>query len=183
MGPLKLDFIVLAQPRSGTHMLAFALDSHPDINMRGEVQFNAYVDKWSGSGKIKGGICPSYGLNFAEANKAIVLTRDHILRRDSGRINIRNQVLHYFEPCSLVAETQPVYDNVCDIENQKTLLEAADSFNDKIILSYEDITKEMDGLSLSNHHSKLICDFLGVPVRRLVTKTYKAEIKNNAHQN
>ena len=86
-----LDFIILTVPRSGSHMLASALDSHPDICCIGEVGKRPLYD-WLGTsgGEIKGGIVDvPCRWQITPEHKVICLTRDpaEIARSKHSRLS------------------------------------------------------------------------------------------------
>lgn len=78
---LRYDFYIVTAPVSGSHMLASALDSHPDIQCRGEYGFKDYADDLGAvSKRVKGCITHIKHWNFrhvhqGDVDKFIVLGR------------------------------------------------------------------------------------------------------------
>lgn len=95
----EYDFYIVTDPHSGSHMLASALDSHPEIQCKGEVGWRDYSDTLGvNKGKVLGGITHSKAYNFTRENiklsdvsKVIVLLRgvsDRLLDFTRGKDRI-----------------------------------------------------------------------------------------------
>ena len=97
-----MKFCILTRPRSGSHMLASALDSHPEICCHGEYGMDKYplvlgkhpaeVQGWI----VQEPLMDKLGVDLDQFDKVIVLIRD--LER---RVEYRG--VHFQEPTTVVA--------------------------------------------------------------------------------
>jgi len=167
------DWIIASLPRSGTHMLGFALDSHPDLQCVGEPGSPRYQDRWSHSGRLRGAIIMQPFLEqHLDTPRIIALVRplpdllDAASRHDAP--------LHVFEP-GQVAKAKPVRDATIRRLTRQwvALIDALSALpRDQVLwLDYQQLTGGHDIRVLPD--SKRVQQFLGVEPRVLTVPTYK----------
>ena len=168
------DFYLLFLPRSGSHMLVSALNSHPQIDCSHSDQGH------SGDGDVKGHAqCCVTG----DIKKAIVLTRNSKDRMDSFFTDLAEKTgdNHVYKPG---VKTQRKYAEKCEnryLSQKKKgeyFLTLAEKIPDILVLKYEDLTKDKDIREIPEKYARQICDFLDVSQLPLTTKLYKPEVVN-----
>src|SRR5574343_1331919 len=170
------DFIILTLPRSGSHMLASALDSHPQISCEGEIwradkryPFLGAVRK-----QVHGGIL-MYGVkHYVDllGKKIICLLRDH----DERLRSLQNTgILHFLETTVVDKKSDMEIEHVVKEQaanrNSELLRFATD--NGALVLHYEDITEGKDVREISASIVAEICEFLGVNMAPMKTLFFK----------
>lgn len=173
-------FYILTKPRSGSHMLASALDSHPDIQCHGEAVYMPRMEsaKWLGKnpGRVEGWIAQydMFGpksvprLNINTPDKIIILTRDHT-RRIPHKVTHAHYVIPSIEQYEPDCSYAPVdYSPLFELAKHKPTL----------VLSYDDMTGNKDIRKLPQEYSDMVCDFLEVERAELTTRFYKPRVVN-----
>lgn len=169
----ELDFCLVALPRSGSHMLASALDGHPEIDCFGE--HRVPQDGTRHSQGIMGKLV--HGTPIPAASKYIFLYREPLAIQASRlRLN-RDGLLHeYREGDTIYArDTSRMPSGFIDAiraEREEVLAELEGT--DHIIVSYESLCAGQDTEALNAEQATRICRFLGVAERELRPKTRKA---------
>lgn len=171
-----MKFCILTRPRSGSHMLASALDSHPDIQCKGE-PYHPDRYPWLGEkpADIQGEIIhckyviKGY-INLDDYDKIIVLLRDLSKRKmykDEGKVR------HFTEPTTVERiDGHP-------IQPRHTVqdLMACVGDRDHTVINYEDLLnyRDRDIRVLPSGYGRHLCGFLGVEYQPLKTSFYKPE--------
>lgn len=177
---IETDFIILTLPRSGSHMLASALNSHPDICCLGELFRKPPLYDWLGTGNgITGGIVWPDNFNQVKTKKVIGLIRNPRDMAYSAVRKIGNDecyVDHALLPCSALSRDpgQKRIDSM--LRRSQALAKLLDKLPDALILTYEMITNNMDIRIVPVEISTRICSFLGVPPYLLQPRTYKPTV-------
>lgn len=170
-----MDFYILALPRSGSHMLASALDSHPDICCAGEIWRSKPLYDWLGSaaGRICGAIATfgPGGFELPSTAKIICLTRNTPDRVKSYK---NRDGLHWMEPTVLPAKEVVLDEATLAAREQyaKDLLLFAEK-SQRIVLDYDEITGGKDIREIPEAIGRQLCDFLGVEYHAMTPRFYK----------
>lgn len=139
---MEYDFYLLFLPRSGSHMLVSALNSHPEISCEHRDE-----DVEISEGKIKG-----RAMKFLQANqnkkKVIYLTRNK-----ADRLKSLKKMGLSESSTEKMQETQ------------------RKSLRDYIEISYEEITGNKNITEIPDKFSHAICEYLGVE-KRILKPTY-----------
>lgn len=165
------DFHVLFLPRSGSHMLVDALNSHPAIDCTHSDQGH------HGEGNLKG---HAQCVVNSKIKMAIVLTRNSKDRMDSFFTNIAEVAgdNHTKKPIKVKRQYPEKAENRYrnqEIKNIK-FREAASKLPNTLFLDYDDITGNQDIREIPKTYSHAICDFLGVERRILKTIFVKPQV-------
>ncbi len=176
-------FYILSFQKSGSHMLASALDSHPDIQCTGETE-GKY--KWLGSttGKVYGSIIHSGDVlkknnpraSIDDVEKIILLLRDHSKRQhDMGLKD------HYLSPTTVQKREQPQHfsKTLNKINKAQEDMKHHIKNKDHIVVDYDDLTNNKDIRIVDDFHTKLICDFLDVDICPLTPAFYRPNKESN----
>ena len=180
-----MKFIILAHQRTGTHLLATALNSHPDIVCSGEegeeIKENALV-----KGKIV-----MYNQLHGKFEDNIGLRIIHLLRdpRDTAISEIlndrdkeenENHDAHYYKK-------EPLRYSEIDEFYLKNKTEKIDGYMknvsevllplDYIEVRYEELTKGKEVRQIPKKPAKEILHFLGVKYKTLTTDLFKSPNK------
>lgn len=166
---MEYDFYIFTLPRSGSYMMASALDSHPNINCGGELfRKGVPLYGWLGSGNgIKGGIVNLINKQLIKNQKIIVLTRnpqDAIksldTQLDNGKYHAEsNNVSRVRSPGK---RSEKMY-----LNRVKEFEKECSKISNKLIVSYEEITNDESIDVIPEDIGKKICDFLKVDYRPL----------------
>jgi hypothetical protein len=170
-----MDFYILTFPRTGSHMLASALDSHPDINCVGEVWRDKPLYDWLGSGgKVNGGIIqPSQARSLPESTKMICLTRNP---QDIAISYLsKKKTLHAMGPSLLPATELPSCDLVGEQESRQLFLRESAKRYPHIVVDYNEITNGQDIREIPESIGRHICKFLNVEYHIMTPKFYKPQ--------
>ena len=156
---MKYSFIILGLPRAGTHMLASALDSHPEIACRlkdNQVVYAPYTGRvWTRLEEIP------------YAKKYIVIHRPFVERMRSFRYT---GFSHAYRPGSRPEEPRRARADFPDQDEE--LIEVAYQIK-ALQVHYSDLTGGLDCRQIPQGWSQIICDFLGVKRHILCPRTYK----------
>lgn len=167
-------FYLLFLPRSGSHMLVSALNSHPQIDCSHSDQGH------SGNGDVKGHAqcCVNGGIK-----KAIVLTRNSKDQMDSFFTDIADVVNdnHVYQPGVKInrrycAKAENRY--LSQKKKGEYFQTLAQKIPETLFLSYEEMTENKDIREIPEKFAKQICDFLDIDQLPLTTKLYKPEVVN-----
>ena len=163
---------IVTLPRSGAHMLATAINSHPDLSCYGELHgHNGELYQRNGDG----GIAHVMG-TVPEADKYIALVRDAADRELSW---MRTTSSHFFAPLTIDHEISNKNRTLPNAQkNQKLLAEFIEN-NECLVLHYNDITGNTDIREIPEKYGQQICKYLGVEYQPLVPVTYKIKILAN----
>lgn len=166
-----MKFCILTYPRTGSHMLASALDSHPDIQCKGEVGMEKYPELMGAhEARVQGCIVQNFQLKQVDVrafDKIIVLLRDTSVRTEYRGV-------HFLEPTT-------VNRSIRDASMEKPVVDhypilAAAMLRENLILSYEKITGNCDIREIPDPFMRQICSFLGVDPHPLRPIFYKPAI-------
>ena len=159
-----MDFVIFTLPKSGSHMLASALDSHPDINCGGEVFRKRPLYDWLGSGAgIKGGIVNLFKSGIiTDKHKVIVLTRDALGVAKSGTSALSTGELHAMDANTTKKQMRISSVSKGTQDRCNRLLVEARKHKDVFQVSYEEMTCNKNIDVIPTEISYKICDFLGV---------------------
>ena len=160
-----MDFFVLFLPRSGSHMLVDALNSHPEIDC-------THVDGGAGG---KGGMKGHAQCNTTNVTKAIVLIRNGRDRALSSYTSLVPEN-HVYQPTTVRRTFCP--EAVIRKQEEKTRrwLQDVRKLDNRLEIHYEDLTGNRDIREIPQGYSHKICDFLGIERRILKTKLYKPRV-------
>lgn len=151
------DFLIVGLPRSGTHMLATALNDHPDISCRREDAQPLYAHC---TGRVFTRIN-----DLPEAKKHIVITRPYADRlRSWNSTGTRHSNRPWREAGPGLTSPLP--------DDHQRLLNFARQV-DALVLAYDRMTHGIHIDELPYSVSLVICDYLGVEFRRLHPGTHK----------
>lgn len=173
------DFYVLTLVRSGSHMLASALDSHPEIQCKAEAWRGESKYPWLGAveKRVKGTTMLPHKIGEDRPSKAIVLTR-----RWQDRIQSVSSPLHHLEPGAVEVRRmsgQELAEIESDaLERDARLMQAAEKF-DCLFLDYSDITGDADCREIPEPIAQRICSFLCVNYSPLRPRFYKPSPNEN----
>ena len=166
-----LDFYLLFLPRSGSHMLVDALNSHPELDC-------SHTDGGHvGKGDIKGHARTSV---TRHVKKALVLTRNSKGRMDSLCTDILEQFgsNHIYSPAQIHRKhperAQSRYE-INAIRGQK-FKESCGKLPETLFLSYEELTGDKEIRKIPEKWANRICDFLGVSRKELTTSLCKPTV-------
>lgn len=174
----KFDFWILFAPRSGSHMLASALDGHPEIQCGAECWTGESRFKhWLGceEKRLKGTtvIPDTIGKMAHCPDKIILLLRDpqslgmyknekstipHILKAEPEKAAYKQERQHF------IGKQQECIKISCDFENV-------------LSVHYNLLTQNKDCREFPREQSDRICDFLGVERLPLRPAFYKARTR------
>lgn len=180
------DFIILSLPRSGSHMLASALDSHPEIQCSGEYGMKEKFPLGRNPKRVKGCIIQGYHILREIAPKWIYAVKVIYLYRPVDEIA---KSLHYLSPSGQsydqhlhpAARTEKLYWEV-DKETrnrlnseQQALIDclAKCDYPDVLTTSYQSLCKGKDARTLRWEQTHRILDFLKVERMPLKPLTHK----------
>ncbi len=176
------DFIILSLPRSGSHMLASALDSHPEIQCQGEYEMIEKFPLGRNEAPIKGCIVQAYHIQRNIAPPDLVTAKLIYLYRPVREIVFSR---FYGSPLGVNSEQwlTPVlrdktqYDTsqdvIVDLMQQRIDLGAFLRNKDHLKVTYRDLCHDKDVRSLDRVTALRICDFLNIPNCVLVPMTHK----------
>lgn len=168
------DFAILSLPGAGSHMLASALDSHPQISCSGETGLNY---SWLGTaGEISGHIIrPHQTEQVPVTTKLIVLLRDPKGAMLSRAARVGRY--HYLEPITIsnpdVSYAESYLQHYREMDEE--IKDIAQQYP-HIVISYESITGNDDIREIPERQAKCICAFLGVRYQPLKPKTHKPKL-------
>lgn len=190
MAEKTLDFLILATQRSGSHMLASALNSHPDISCQGEIARKDEVIEAS-EGNVTGAILMynnwrAFGRRF-EAGKIIHLVRDakstswsrlansidKKLEKQDHRAHFREKVERSFE---INAKRAREVEAAISAEVNRMRAKLKETGIRRMEVKYEELT--CGGLSVSRIDpivSRCLTSFLGVDPAELSTDLVKPD--------
>lgn len=165
------DFHILFLPRSGSHMLVSALNSHPDIDCTHSDQGH------HGRGFIKG---HAHTVPEHASGKVIVLVRNSVDRMKSFYTTMPDQIKdnHTYEPLTVQRKDIHKIDRQIEKAIAKTdkWLERCKELHDVLYVSYEDLTGGKDVRVIEQKWTNLICDHIGVLRLPLTTKLHKPTV-------
>jgi len=159
-------------------MLASALDSHPDIQCRGEKgQRHDYQD-WLGTkpGEVSGCITHFNAYKFTRENTKITdVDKVIVLLRDISKRKGYKGKSHYCEPATAQHVKGVRYDYVSPLP----LLNLS-RHSDRLVLHYELLTNNEDMREIPEKFAREICEFLGVDYHPLKPAFYKPSLEGAA---
>lgn len=165
------DFYLLFLPRSGSHMLVDALNSHPDLDVSHSDQGHG------GQGHIKG---HAQCVVDPKIKKAIILTRNSVDRMNSFFTNIAEVAgsNHTKKPIEIERKTPEKAENRYKNQQIKgeVFAEKAGKIEKILFLSYEELTGDQDIRQIPEEYGRKICEFLGVPYLPLTTQFHKPKV-------
>lgn len=186
---MSYDYIIYCRPRSGSHLLATLLNSHPDIACFGETCDEGLEELRNTRGKIEGAIYFYHQeRNLSKERKIIHLTRKPIDIATSEYIfnfTDRKKEDSPFRPENLykerkikqsldsnfIAKKAEQISNITIAEKEKMK-----NMSNVLEISYEEMTDNQNIEILKQNIADKILDFLGVEKRQLSTKLIKAEL-------
>lgn len=167
------DFVILTLPRSGSHMLASALDGHSQIQCFAEAWREKPRYEWLGGIKksvVGTTVFPRYAQEIVPTSgKAIVLTR-----RPEDRASTE-QKIETLVPLTVDSRDIGTLDCIDVFEREAdALLKTAKDFT-CLYLDYSDLTEDKDCREIPEWYARQICEFLGVNYEPLRPKFYKPQ--------
>lgn len=181
---LDFDFIILCTQRTGSHMLASALNAHPDISCCGELRPKDIVVP--SSGDVTGAILMysnwrDFGVRVS-ASKIIHLVRDPDNTAKSRLVNNKDKEeqkkkhkAHFLEKVDRGFEID--VKQVGDLSGsiRKKVKRARGWIRDipHIEVTYEELTENVSVSQLPTEVAKRITDFLGLSYAPLITELVK----------
>lgn len=181
----EYDFAILSLPRSGSHMLASALDSHPEIQCQGEYGMTEKFPLGRRPGRIKGCIVQGYHISrhiappWIRNSRIIVLTRSLLAIAKSLHYNTMNGSTYdqHLEPVQRGPQrSTPSPDTIRRLEaEQEAIAHFLEFANPNALLhvEYRLLCGDKDARAIRWEQAHRICDFLGVerlPMRPLTHK-------------
>ena len=181
----SFDFLILTTQRSGSHMLASTLNSHPDISCEGEVGREDAVIVAS-PGSISGAILMysgwrTFGKRF-EASKIIHLTRNPANTAKSRLANSQDKKkgksrlgAHFFEAVDreVTISEKRAGEVEADIRSSINRMRLAIDDIPHIEVSYEDLTGDASVTEIAVDVSRRLTSFLEVSHAKLTTTLVK----------
>ena len=170
-------FVILAHQRSGTHLLASLLNSHPDLRCYGEVSLSHRRKTlplgWKNLYKLG-------------KNEGCILMYTHFLRKESKnknfikfikkakiihltRINTKNHLKSLFKKRNAKFETKKAKVVQKSIESYKKRV-FKHNFKHVFNITYEEICNDNN---ITEYENPKLLNFLGVKPRKLTTKLDK----------
>lgn len=156
---MKYDFLIIGLPRSGTHMVASALNSHPEIQCRNEDPMPLY-------GHCTGRVFTRID-DLPIADKHIVITRPYEDRLRSWQTSGTAHSQHPWTPQAGHAR----HDRLADDHHR--LMSFSRHVN-AMVVAYDHLTGGTDTRCFPEELSRRICDYLDVDLLPLRPKTHKA---------
>lgn len=181
---------IMAQQRSGTHMLGAAIGSHPDMKYAGEIfcrRVPATAERmWELVRRVKCGgfavVCLDVKYNQISPPVEELLERIpvvHLVRRDADRLYYSGELhdLYNRNPAAKREGVTPRFEIVP--ERYESIVWARDrciaryGHLETVRLHYEDLTQNREIDRLPEWASRDVCRALGVPHRTLTVGTKK----------
>ena len=179
---MEYDFLIITQPRSGSHMLATALNGHSQISCTGEIRNPRDFIKPT-EGEILGGILHYSPEGDITAKKYIYMKRDITERsRSVDRLhqikhNETDPKFHFLEPKTLDVSSIVYKQSTFDICKERTAqLEEFLLDKDHITVTYEEITGNKSITEIPEAVGRKITEYLGVKYEPLKPLTVKPTI-------
>lgn len=171
---MKPDFHILFLPRSGSHMLVNALNSHPELDVTHSDQGH------HGKGNLKG---HAQCVVNDDVKKAIILIRNSKDRTNSFFTNLAEKTGSNHSRVPVEVERRYPDKAANRYKNQeiknKRFFESVSKIKDALLISYEDLTENKSITEFPEEYSFKICDFLGIERRILVTELVKPTVIGN----
>lgn len=182
---------IMAQQRSGTHMLGSCLGSHPDIKYTGEIFCrNVPQTHEQAMASIKPVLCGGYtaivlDTKYNQISRPVrrLLEREdvtviHLLRRDLLALYFSGE-LHSYRSRNPNSQDIPTFQfdkqRFYSIVEARRMRIAKLSYLADLTLVYEDLTGGgMPITALPEWTGQRLCEALGVPIRQLTTDHQKA---------
>lgn len=165
------DFHLLFLPRSGSHMLVNALNSHPDLDCSHSDQGHR------GKGPVKG---HAQCVIDSSIKKAIVLTRNSKDRVDSMFTDMAQRIgdNHTKEELTVKRLRPEKAENryVSKEAKYQIWLKDAAEVENTLFVAYEDITGNQSITEIPEDIGRQICAFLGVEYQTLTTEYKKPKV-------
>ena len=179
------DFLIVCTQRSGSHLLASALNSHPDISCRGELREKDRLIKPSQEG-LRGAIlmynrCPAFGTTYT-ADKLIHLVRDP---KNTAKSRLANSIDKKEKGNEHSAHFLEIVDREFELNGKRLKGVSAAIRNDirrakkwlkghpHLEISYEELTGNCSVSTIRPEISARLTDFLGLPKATLSTDLVK----------
>ena len=178
----KSLFAILSLPRSGSHMLASALDSHPAIRCTGEYGMTEKFPIGLMPGAVEGCIVQSYHIDRGIAppwlhdakiillNRAFIdIARSQYLNDEHGRT-----ATQFLSPSDSPGVQHKVPDKRLGyLRDQRTILLNYVQDREHLAVSYKSLCGGGDARVIRREVAHLICDFLDVTYHPLRPATHK----------
>ena len=181
---IMTDFAILSLPRSGSHMLASALDSHPAIKCVGE--YNTYPEKFPiglRSGAIEGCIVQGYHISgniapgWLPKAKLILLNRPipEILYSLYKGHAAGGNYSQYLKPTDRSEDIHyPIRErHWAYLEEMRDIVKQYVEGREHMTVSYQSMCKGSDARAIRWEVAHQLCDFLGVARQPLRPVTHK----------
>lgn len=176
------DFFILSLPRSGSHMLASALDSHPDICCTGEYGMTEKFPIGRSGGKIKGCIVQAYHIQQGiappdfDTGRLIWLTRPVYEIAISRHYDNANgaSAAQYLEPTEKTGVQRLVLpDTVKNLQIQIGVVTQVARAREHLAVNYKGLCAGKDTRAIRWEVAHQLCDFLEVDRQPLLPATHK----------
>jgi len=175
------DFIILSLPRSGSHMLASALDSHPEISCEGEYEMIDKIPIGHTRKQIHGCIVQAYHIR-REIAPISIPTKIIRIKRPLVQI-VASRFLNSIDGTNSDQHTEPVKKEGIshtlkfkvwnDLLHDSLALDEFTASNPALTVSYNDMCKGKDARKIEHETALRICDYLEVTRAPLIPATYK----------
>ena len=181
------DFIILSLPRSGSHMLASALDSHPDIQCAGEYEMTEKFPLGRTEKRVKGCIIQGYHILRQIAPEWV---NDVKIIRLMRPLDAIARSLHYGSPTGACYEQHlepverdftrgyypPTQSTKLRLNAEAAAIHAflnARGHERLLTVTYHGLCGSKDAEAIRWEQAHRICDFLEVDRHPLIPKTRK----------
>lgn len=177
------DFIIVSLPRSGSHMLASALDSHPDIQCEGEYGMIEKFPLGRTEARLRGCIVQGYHIlgqialptGWATA-KIIKLTRsiDQIADSLHATNDDGQSYSQHLEPVrQQMPGGKPTQKTWSRINDEHEAILNWLLLRQYLTVTYDALSGGKDCRAIRWEQAHRICDYLGVERHPLIPKTHK----------
>ena len=176
------DFAILSLPRSGSHMLASALDSHPNIRCTGEYEMIEKFPIGRSPGRIEGCIIQSYHIDqniapkWLDTAKIILLNRsfEDIAKSQYFNDEFGRTSTQFTVPTKRTGIVHHVPDErLRYLTDQRAILLNYIDGREYLQVSYQSLCRGADARTIRWEVSHLLCDFLDVTYQPLRPATHK----------
>lgn len=187
----SFDFLILTTQRSGSHMLASALNSHPSISCEGEITSRGVSTDDSviepSAGETRGAILMYNRWHTPgkfPASKIIHLVRNpcntaqsRVANEQSKKLKGREHRAHYWKKVTREFEIgrKVLRETENDIKNEIYRMRKEIQRTSHMEISYEELTGNTSITQVPQESADRISAFLGVPVAPLIVDLVKPD--------
>ena len=182
--PDKLDFVIVSQARSGSHMLATALDSHPDIACGGEVNANDQIG--STFGYVLGCLVKGAMLHRLKGFKGKYI---HLTRKPEDiAASIQNSWQAQGEKPDTIAmkpqrikrKREPFTEKQLQMVRERDEpINTLFAMTDCLTIDYDEMVLDRECIEIPEDVGRRLTDYLGVDYQPLRPQTRRPEYKQS----